>query len=60
MSSEPTICVVCAWRKDCLKKFSMGKDIKLRCPDFTRDLTIKESEKSFDTKKDNGSDKGGC
>jgi hypothetical protein len=33
--------VVCAWRVDCKKKFSIsGRDI--RCPDFSRDLTIKE------------------
>ena len=35
------ICAVCAWRETCKKKFSIsGKD--LRCPDFARDVTIKE------------------
>jgi hypothetical protein len=36
------ICAVCAWRVTCQKKFSVsGKD--LRCPDFSRDITIKET-----------------
>jgi len=35
------ICAVCAWRETCKKKFSIsGKD--LRCPEFVRDVTIKE------------------
>lgn len=35
------ICSVCAWRGTCQKKFSVsGKDLK--CPDFCRDVTIKE------------------
>ena len=35
------VCAVCAWRETCQKKFSVsGKD--LRCPDFARDVTIKE------------------
>ncbi len=37
------ICAVCAWRATCQKKFSIsGKDI--RCPDFVRDISIKEEE----------------
>lgn len=37
------ICAVCAWRATCQKKFSIsGKDI--RCPDFVRDISIKEDE----------------
>ncbi|MBI4691225.1 MAG: hypothetical protein HY754_13325 [Nitrospirae bacterium] len=44
------ICAVCAWRETCQKKFSIcGKDI--RCPDFARDVTIKE-EKGKEDKKD--------
>jgi len=45
MGNEPTLCVVCAWRKDCQKKFLRGKDEGRACPDFTRDLTTKDSEK---------------
>lgn len=36
-------CILCAWREDCKKKFSVsGKDIK--CPDFARDLNIKDDK----------------
>lgn len=35
------VCAVCAWRATCQKKFSVsGKD--MRCPDFAKDVTIKE------------------
>jgi hypothetical protein len=43
MSSQQDICIVCAWRENCQKKFSVsGKDI--RCADFVRDLSIKEEQ----------------
>lgn len=34
-------CVVCAWRETCAKRFSVA-DGGSRCPDFSRDVTIKE------------------
>ena len=35
------ICIICAWRATCQKKFSIsGKD--MHCADFSRDLSIKE------------------
>lgn len=38
--STKNICVICAWRETCQKKFSVsGKDI--RCPDFVEDISIK-------------------
>lgn len=41
--NTPTICVICAWRATCQKKFSLsGKD--LHCPDFSKDLSIKDEE----------------
>lgn len=40
------ICIVCAWRADCKKKFTVsGKDI--RCPDFTRDVSIPEEKEEI-------------
>lgn len=43
MKAKKEICVLCAWRESCNKKFSIsGRDI--RCPDFVRDLKIKEDE----------------
>lgn len=40
------ICVICAWRATCQKKFSVsGKNI--HCPDFVRDISLKkEAEKT--------------
>jgi len=42
MVQEKTICVVCAWRQDCRKKFLRAQDASLKCPDFTKDVSIKE------------------
>ncbi len=55
MSDEPTLCVVCAWREECKKKYLQGKDVSLRCPDFTRDLQIKKDkvDAEIDSGKDN-------
>ncbi|GAB4303738.1 MAG: hypothetical protein Fur0034_20020 [Desulfuromonadia bacterium] len=36
-------CVVCAWRQTCAKKFSVP-DGGARCPDFTRDVSLKERD----------------
>jgi len=44
MEDAKTICVVCAWRLTCNKKFSMDGATTTRCPEFTRDITLKESE----------------
>lgn len=41
--SSPQRCVVCAWRETCAKKFSVA-DGGARCPDFTRDVSIKASD----------------
>ena len=51
MESKKEICVLCAWRESCQKKFSIsGKD--LRCADFVRDLLIKEQQKEEDRRPD--------
>lgn len=40
-----TICAICAWRATCQKMFSVsGRDIK--CPDYVRDVSIKEEKDS--------------
>ena len=47
MKANKEICVLCAWRENCNKKFSIsGRDV--RCPDFVKDLSIKE-EKPVDS-----------
>ncbi len=43
MSNSKNICVVCAWRATCQKKFSVsGKDLK--CSDFVRDVSLPEDK----------------
>ncbi len=44
MSDEKTICVVCAWRQTCNKKFSMDGATTTRCTDYTRDITLRQPE----------------
>jgi hypothetical protein len=47
MDQKVEICIVCAWRENCQKKFSVsGKNIK--CPDFARDLSIKDDKAAED------------
>lgn len=43
MAGERHICGICAWRKDCQKRFKLGSDslVGSYCPDYTRDLSIK-------------------
>ncbi len=47
-------CVICAWRKNCKKKFSMSKG-QINCPDFAEDISIKEKEEDLNENKDRGS-----
>ncbi|MDT8272994.1 MAG: hypothetical protein RRA35_07350 [Desulfomonilia bacterium] len=42
MTLDRSLCPICAWRADCNKKFKKGAGI--HCPDFTRDLTVKDKE----------------
>lgn len=43
MTSTQLICVICAWRATCQKKFSVsGKD--MRCAEFVKDFLIKEEQ----------------
>ena len=43
MAVEIHICGICAWRRECQKKFKLSTDAFLgsHCPDYTRDLSIK-------------------
>lgn len=41
MENERTLCLLCAWRQTCNKKFSMVGAAGKRCPDYVRDLTLK-------------------
>jgi cytidylate kinase len=54
MAVEMHICGICAWRRECQKKFKISTDgfIGSHCPDYTRDLSIKAaaSDESEDEK----------
>jgi cytidylate kinase len=54
MAVEMHICGICAWRRECQKKFKISTDgfIGTHCPDYTRDLSIKTavSEENEDEK----------
>lgn len=49
---EKTLCVVCAWRETCQKKFSFSSSGNVKCPDYTRDLTLPKDEGDKDQKED--------
>lgn len=40
MTDDRTMCVLCAWRQTCNKKFSMDGATTTRCPEYTRDITL--------------------
>lgn len=40
-------CAVCAWRENCNKRFSVS-DGGARCPDFSRDVSIREIPEDTD------------
>ena len=49
MEDGRTLCVVCAWRQVCKKKFSMDGATTTRCIDFTRDITLKPRAEEKDS-----------
>ncbi|MEI8173369.1 MAG: hypothetical protein WCH07_07795 [Deltaproteobacteria bacterium] len=46
MGTEKKYCSICAWRATCQKRFTVSIDASgfVHCPDFTRDLSIKEKD----------------
>ncbi|MDQ1238256.1 MAG: hypothetical protein QG577_441 [Thermodesulfobacteriota bacterium] len=40
MEDDKSICVLCAWRQNCNKKFSIASAGVRRCPDYVRDLAL--------------------
>lgn len=54
MSSERKYCAICAWRANCQKRFSVSTDAQgfVHCPDYSRDLAIKDSDVDDAVKKD--------
>jgi len=37
------LCVNCAWRVNCAKRFSMSGDATLHCPDYCEDITLRKA-----------------
>ena len=52
-------CVVCAWREDCNKRFSVC-DGGSRCPDFSRDIRIKDTGDDTDNPTSSPDKQGTC
>lgn len=38
------LCLNCAWRANCAKRFSMGDDCTLHCPDYCEDVTLRRQK----------------
>jgi hypothetical protein len=55
MGTEKKYCSICAWRGNCQKRFSVTTDSvgNVHCPDFTRDLSIKDEDIDEVEKKEN-------
>ncbi len=43
MMDGKTLCVICAWRSTCNKKFLMDGATTTKCADYTRDVTLRET-----------------
>ncbi len=41
---DSRICSVCAWREQCKKRFSSKSDSLVHCPDYSRDVKIKNTD----------------
>jgi len=52
MDETRTLCVICAWRSTCDKKFLMDGATTTRCPDYTRDVTLKPPPEKDDKKEE--------
>ena len=38
------LCLNCAWRANCAKRFSMDDSTTLHCPDYSEDVTLRKVE----------------
>ena len=58
MEGEKTLCVVCAWRLTCNKKFSMDGTTTTRCPEYTRDVTLTPPKDEHEQKQEDRTKRG--
>ena len=54
MTTDIRSCSVCAWRRDCRKKFGGGEDLALRCVEFEFDISLKKEGKTEDREREGG------
>jgi hypothetical protein len=56
MGTDKRFCVICAWRESCQKRFSVTTDAvgNVHCPDYTRDLKIKDRDVEEVVRRDQG------
>lgn len=52
-NAKKQFCVICAWRENCAKKFSVP-DGGAHCPDFTRDVSLRDSDEVKESDKGEG------
>jgi hypothetical protein len=54
MGTERKYCAICAWRGNCQKRFSVSTDSQgfVHCPDYSRDMSIKDNQIDEVVKKD--------
>jgi hypothetical protein len=57
MGTEKKYCAICAWRVSCQKRFSVATDAvgNVHCPDYSRDLSIKDNDIEEAVQKDQSS-----
>jgi len=56
MGDYKTVCVTCAWRATCNKKFLMDGTTTTRCLDYTRDIMLGVPDDSTEDKITDGKD----
>ncbi len=44
MENDRSLCVICAWRQTCNKKFTVDGATSTRCQEYTRDITLKQAK----------------
>ncbi len=44
------LCVNCAWRENCAKRFSMESGTTLHCPDYSEDVSLRKEKQEKPTK----------
>ncbi len=44
MGTDKKLCAICAWRKDCQKRFVTASEtfLNVHCPDYTKDVTLRD------------------